>query len=321
MYSQIQLSSPTNFLGLPDAKSPASTHHIRAGEYAQYVKRYAHENGIKPICREVQRVERDGLNFRVTYLPDTGSNCYAFIVVCTGSFDHPNVPIIPGLNETHNNGEITFSHARHWKGPTQYKSSGRLLIIGGGMSAIEIAEECVRTGLKPVISFREGRGKTFPPQVFGFDPRRIVYPFMRRLPLAFFRRSCMKGWKYRGVDRGFTDYCKMRLIDVRPGVRVVQGRRITFTDGSTADIDNVILATGYRWDMTFLPDSVPKRLQGNPVLRRGESIAWPGLFCVGISCAFSPSSHFIHGISVDARKVAETISRRIDNRKNQRKTP
>jgi putative flavoprotein involved in K+ transport len=226
-------------------------------------------------------------------------------------FDNPYIPVIPGLNEATStkDSEISYSHARDWAGPASLKAS-QLLIIGGGMTAIELAEECVQAGLRPIMSFQGRQGRTFPARMLGVDLRFITYPLMNMAPLRLFRRQCINGWNYRGIDRGFELYCKQDLIDVRPRIQRVQGECVTFLDGTSAEIDHIVFATGYRWDMPFLPESTLTGARGNVLLKRGESISLPGLFCVGLPCAFSASSHFVHGITDDARMVARAVLRR-----------
>ena len=312
MYSRMQLSSPPTYLGLPGADPPKSNHYLHASEYAAYLRQYALENSIRPIRREVKKIESNRSRFAVEFSPDVGPAEYLSVVVCTGSFENPNLPIISGLNDCARVEEntISFMHACDWKGPESV-GNGQILIVGGGVTAIEIAEECVRSGITPILSFKKGRGRTFPQRILGLDPRFIVYPLMSRAPIRMFRRQCLEGWAYRGINRGFEFYRKRQLIDIRPRIQTIRGRVVTFTDGSFAEVDRIVFATGYRWDMPFLPESIQKGPQGNLLLEAGQSPVWPGLFCVGITCAFSASSHFIHGISSDARRVAEAILKRI----------
>lgn len=312
MYSHMQLSSPPSYLGLPGASPLHGRGYLKVSDYVPYLKQYAIENRIMPIRREVIRIQRGQTGFDITFGDSIKTNSYAFIVACTGSFDKPNMPIVPGLNDVSINGEdrVSFSHACHWKG-TVALNTNRILIVGGGMTAIELAEECVQNGIKPIMSFKAGRGRTFPSQILGLNPRFIIYPLMLRAPLRLFQRQCTEGWQYRGINRGFKKYCEQHLIDLRPRIQTIQGRAVTFTDGTSAEIDHIVFATGYRWDMPFLPDIIPKGLQGNPILKHGEIATWPGFFCVGITCSFSASSHFIYGIAEDARSVAEAIFMRM----------
>jgi putative flavoprotein involved in K+ transport len=98
-------------------------------------------------------------------------------------------------------------------------------------------------------------------------------------------------------------------------IRSVDGHHVTFEDESSAEADVIVFATGYRFDMPFLPSELPRIHQGIPHVRRGESVAWPGLFCIGVPCASTPSSHFVYGIAADAQMAARTICSRLHGRR------
>lgn len=311
MYSRMQLSSPPSYLGLPGASPPKSKTYLRASDYASYLKSYAAANFAFPLRGNVTGIARSFAGFTVSFEDSISLRYYTAVVVCTGMFDNPYVPTISGLgvDGSGRDGAIRFSHAASWNGPARFQKS-RLLIVGGGMTAIELAEECVQAGMRPMLSFEDQQGRTYPGRLFGFDPRHIVYPFLSLVPISLLRRQCTNGLMHRGIDRGFRAYRKNHQVDIRPRVSAVLGRVISFADGSSAEIDHIIFATGYRWDMSFLPGLIPRGRPGNPLVKRGESSVWPGLFFVGIPCSFSASSHFIHGIVEDARRVTRIILRR-----------
>jgi putative flavoprotein involved in K+ transport len=310
MYGQMILSSPAKYLRLPDAEPPRFRNEIHAHEYAEYLQDYADRFNIVPLCLEVTKIVDLPFGFAVRFGTEQQA-IYSVVVVCTGSFDKPKIPLISGLTDR---GVVTGSgipsiHACDWEGPNRYKT-GHLLIIGGGPTAIELAEECVRFGLRPIVSHESYRGKTFPVRMIGLNPRPFVYEIMRRMPAKVFRHQCLEGWRYRGVDRGYESYRNQGLLQTRPPVDQVKDQTVAFIDGSSDEVANIVFATGYRWDMPFLPDWIPKGQLGNPLVTRGECPAQPGLFFVGIMCAFSASSHFIHGIVDDAKRVAEAIHMR-----------
>ena len=311
MYPRMVLSSPPSYLALTGSLAPSSARYLTVAEYVPYLMRYAEENGIAPIKREVVRIQPFNGAFDVSFQESSTPKRYAAIVVCTGNFDKPYIPTIPGLNDSptiQSNG-VSFIHACQWKGPPCNKKD-RVLIVGGGVTAVELAEECIKDGINLTMSFRKGRGKTFPPKVLGLDVRKAVYPLRHILPISLFSRECNKGWSYRGVDRGFEEYRKKGLIDFRPLVEHVRSKTVSFIDGTSTTVDFVVFATGYRWDMPFLPKSIPRYERGHPVLQQGECVGMPGIFCVGIPCGFSVNSHFVHGTAEDAKCIAETIKKR-----------
>jgi putative flavoprotein involved in K+ transport len=308
IYPGTQLSSPTHFLKLPGDPRIQSTKYLRASEFASYLTSYAVENAIKPTRREVSDITRDGSEFVVRFSDSEDSQGFRVVVLCTGMFDSPYFPPIPGLTQFSSTGSstVSFSHASQWRGPSSLGTT-RLLIVGGGMTGIELAEECVGAGLRPELSIRSGTKWPLPDRRFGIDPRFVVYPLMNAAPLWMFGRRCSQGWSHRAIDRGFWRYYRRNLLTVRPPIQEAHGDCVVFSDGSSVKVDHIIFATGYRFEMPFLPKTMPRQFQGVPFLSRGQSTLWEGLFCVGVPCAFGASSHFIHGIAEDARAVAERI--------------
>jgi putative flavoprotein involved in K+ transport len=309
MYSAMRLSSPSRHLILPGVPRTFNTAVVSAGEYADYLNDYA--AGVKIQRGTVTSLQRSAGEFQVAIDGEWCVDGYSAIVVCTGMFNTPYMPRIEGLTTPTISTRPVVTHAAEWPGPASFIGS-RMLIVGGGMTAVEIAEECVEAGIQPLISCRRSASLTFPQRVLGVDPRHIIYPLMHALPLTLFRRQCFYGWKHRGIDRGFRTYRQAGKIAIRPYIAAVRNSRIKFSDGTSADVDHVVFATGYRWEMPFLPANIRRGQRGNPIVRRGEPSNYPGLFFVGIPCAFSIGSHFIHGMTRDARRVAEAIRDRYD---------
>ena len=311
MYPRMYLSSPPNYLGLPKASSPQGDGHISAGQYASYLRQYADQFNIRPLRRTVRRIIRDEREFFVEFEGGHG-DYFAAVVVCTGMFDNPHVPAILGLGGAGRNPQdsIRWIHACEWTGPSLL-SGKRVLIVGDGMTAVELAEESVRGGITPILSSRSPMKPPFPGRILGVEPRFITYPLMRRAPLWMFRKQCGMGWKFRGIDRGFWNFTRRHMIELRPMIREVNGRCVTFADGSHADIDLLVFATGYRFNMPFLPEGLREGIDETPRVRDGESVMWPGLYCVGVPCARKINSHFIFGIAEDAAVVSSAIESRL----------
>ena len=58
------------------------------------------------------------------------------------------------------------------------------------------------------------------------------------------------------IDVGTVGLIRAGAVQVRPGIAAFTERGVTFTDGSTAAFDAVILATGYRPAIAaLLPES------------------------------------------------------------------
>ena len=311
MYPRITLSSPAAYLSLPGLPLRAETAYVSAAAYQAYLESYAAHHSLTVERRRVVGIDRVDGGFVVAFDDQPACRAYATVVVATGMCDHPVLPDIVGLPRPPA-GEATAPavlHSQDWKGPSDF--SGRVLIVGGGMRAVEIAEECVDSGLRPIVSTRGVLARPLPRSLFGFDLRFLTYPVLRHVPLGLTRRQCVGGWRFRGIDRGFNEHVAMRNIVVKPRIARVDGRNVHFMDGSSSPVDVVVFATGYRFDMQFLPREIPRLAQGYPALEHGECQGWPGLFVAGVPCALRADSHFIHGMAADAPVVARKIARRV----------
>jgi putative flavoprotein involved in K+ transport len=307
MYQKIRLTSPASYLRLPGTRDLRGTQYLTAAEYSSYIGEYADRNRLRPQRRDVASVQRDGRAFQVTFADEARPETFSAIVVCTGMFDSPRVPALPGLpapGESRNG--LSVSHAAAWHGVDE-RLGRRVVIVGGGVAAVEIAEECVRAGLTPHVSTTSPSIGLLPQRILGIDPRRLTYPLVRRAPRWVVRRQCASGWRHRGVDRGFSDFQQRGLLKVVPTIRGVVDNRVTFADGTSVDADTVVLATGYRFDMPFLPRQGLTTAQGAPRVHHGQSTAWPGIFFVGVPCAYTAASHFVYGIAADAEATAAQV--------------
>ena len=241
---------------------------------------------------------------------------YDAVVVATGMCDSPAMPSFPGMvpgiagDGTGDAKRPMILHAQDWEGPETVIGK-RVLIVGRAMRAVEIAEECAGTGLRPIVSAHDG----VVPLVLSPDPRhrpRIIgYPLLRHLPLRVVGGRCRDGWRFPAIDRGFRRWVTRGSILLRPDIARLEGRRAHFVDGSQSEVDAIVCATGYRYETPFLPAAVPRARQGYPLAVDGECVGCKGLFVVGTPCAVRADSQFIHGAVADAEVIARRIAKRL----------
>jgi putative flavoprotein involved in K+ transport len=312
MYAAISLASPTRYTALPGSAlvDVTSGEYVTAGEYRAYLSRYAAAHRLMPEAAEVLEVRRDPDGFRVEMAGGTGSARFRFVVVATGMFDHPILPEIPGLPGAGEAGELEVLHARSWRGPGPF-SGRRLLVIGGATSAVEIAAEAARAGVGVTVSARGRRVRLAPQRLLGRDVHDWAY-LLAWLPRWALGSYCNRRPTLPGSDIDFSRLVREGRIEIAPEVVSFAGRTAHWADGSRRDVDAVVLATGYRFDMPFLPADVARaRPAGHPLADGGESRSWPDLFFVGTPCARSLFSEFLHGVAHDTPVVARRIRERL----------
>lgn len=271
--------------------------------YTWYLGEYARHNQL-PIqfnCT-VNRVDREGEGFRVH--TSQGSYACRWLVNCSGYFSTPNLPHYPGqLNST-----LTFMHSHDYREAEDLRrklgrNSGRVLVVGGRLTAGETVLDLHRQGFAVSLSHRR-------PLKFGPSPwqEALLSPFnwlWERVSLALKLRPdsypVMAGGPVQKlVRRG--------QVPTYGAIEEIDGNRVIFTDGRLAEFDAVIWATGYRYTTEHLRGLLSDGpLQLNQEM---ESSEVPGLFFLGLDGQRTYRSRFLRGIRADARKLGQILDTR-----------
>jgi putative flavoprotein involved in K+ transport len=317
IYGNMTLASPTKYAELPGLPLRTRGEYITAGEYRAYLQRYAEHHKLVVERAEVEMIAREGERFAVSFAGQAERLSYDVVVVATGMFDFPKWAEIEGLPRIRFGADDALGsdsplvlHSSDWKGPEQFRGR-RILIVGGATSAVEIAEECARAGLRPTVSAR-GKGVRLSPQrILGRDIHDFAHLFMGWLPRWLAGSYCDRQPTLPGSNRGFQGFRQAGAIEVRGAVRRFVGKHAEFVDGKTGEFDFVVLATGLRFETPYLPPEVSRTSAGYPQAAGGESRSWPGLYFIGFPCSRSLASEFLRGISRDAPVVADRIQQRL----------
>lgn len=302
VYPAMELASPARYNALPGLPLEHQGEYMRAGDYYAYLRRLAARVGEGPEKNELLFVRRQGDGFVVT-LTDGAERAFKRVVVATGMYEHPRRPRITGLDAP---GGPELSHAREWKGAGARRGQS-LLIIGAGVSGVELAEDCARSGVPVTVSARRGKARLVWQRLLGRDVHDYAV-WIERLPLVFFRGFCAEGQPVPATDLGFSRWEREGRITVAGEVHRFDGKTAVFADGTRKTFAAVVLATGYRFDTPFLPAPVERKPAGHPAARRGESLSWPGLHFVGFPCSRALDSQYLRGIAKDAEALARRLS-------------
>lgn len=316
----ISLSSPAHFTQLPGMELVSATPYITIATYRDYLERYAERFDLGPEKGSVERIDRRGEKFEVKLADETRTRIYDAAVAATGMCEDPVWPTIEGLPRPAKGsrqfefaGSPRVMHSREWPGARELLGK-RILIVGGASSAVAIAEQCAAAGMRVVVGSRGNQVRFSLARIFGWDLRRWTYPIARRLPRAWFGRRCGLRPSFPGTEKGFRSFRRAGLIETRGLPARFEGNVAIFEDGRRQVFDVVVLATGYRFAMPFLPNEVARAPAGQPMADDGQCKTWPGLFFVGIPCCRTVSSEFLHGMAADAPVVARRIHARLARR-------
>jgi thioredoxin reductase len=288
--------------------------------------------------RKVSQIEKNG-SFRIA-LSDGEALHAKRVVIAAGisRFAHrpPEFSSLPRRLASHSSEHRDLSTFR----------GQRVMVIGGGQSAFESAALLKEGGAEvelvmraPEVRWLRGsvdlraklrafRHLLYPPTDVGPPGLNqfIARPHLFRL----LPRALQTKWAYRAIRPAAATWLRDRM----DGVRVTTGKyvvgatacgdmaRIDLDDGARREVDHVLLATGFRVDVSrydFLGAGLLARLkldQGYPLLTLGLESSIEGLHFMGATAArsFGPLVRFVSGTGYSARALTEGILRASANR-------
>src|SRR5215831_1006842 len=238
---------------------------------AAYLDEYADTFELRESIRfrtSVERLEPDeGGRWWVT-LDDGSRRSYRAVVVATGLFWSPRLPDYSGRFEG------TVGHSHEYRTPGPY-AGRRVLVVGAGQSAAEIAVEvstvaertlmAVRSGVHVIprrIGSRPYDAADIAPlnripwralnMIYGFIVSRALGPRPVSLPPPAHRP--VEGIPI--VSSELLPAVRRGDVVVKPAIDRLSGNSVRFVDGSTERIDRIVYATGYRIDFPYLSASL-----------------------------------------------------------------
>ncbi len=284
-YDSLHLISPKFNTQVPDFPMPDDypvypNHRLML----RYIRSYASHFGLYGRARfgaPVSRLTPEGDGWRL--VSGAGHDeLYSLVVVCTGLHREPRYPdpAYPGTFT----GEVL--HARDYKGLDQVRGK-RVLVVGGGNSGCDFAVDTVHSAAAVYHSTR--RGYYYQPKFIAGKPTpqwmmELGAKFKTKQETQAYIAQVFRLAGYDGTDYGLPrpDYpldgahpVMNSLIlyhighgDIVPkgDIDSFAGKKVAFKDGSTADIDLILYATGYRRDFPFLDSTLLEWKSGIPDL-------------------------------------------------------
>ena len=288
---------PADYPDYPD-------HYRIAAYFDDYVEHFGFRDRIR-FGTEVTRVEPDGGAWKVIWRPADGSGAeqsgrYRAVLVANGHHWDARWPEPPFP------GSDTFAgeqlHVHDYKTPDMLAGK-RVLVLGIGNSACDIAVESSRIAERTLLAMRRG-AYVMPKYLFGKPTDESNSPALTRLPFAlqrlFFSLS-LRIAQGRVTDSGLPEPDHKLLhahptissellprighgdIVVKPNLARLDGDRVRFVDGSSEPVDVIVWCTGYRISFPFFDaDLISAPDNHIPLYRRVVSPEHPGLYFVGL---------------------------------------
>ncbi len=293
---------------------PPATHdlHPMAEQIQDYLRSYAETFGV------AERIRFDTEVRRVAPGWDVDGEHFDAVVIASGRFHTPELPaVVAGFT-----GELM--HAYDYPGAEHFRDR-RVIVYGNGVSGHEIASDIAT--LTPVVSaYRKPRyvlqknvggvssdwqwythigalrRENTPPDEYG----RIIRSRVLRVagnPADFGAPEPSEDFLVAGhsLCQDYLEQVRAGAITCRPAIASVSGRHVTFTDGSRADADAIVCATGYRLDIPFLSPEMWVVL--GPDLRLHRRTMHPDLPTLGVIGQFGLQGPYFPLLELQARWI------------------
>jgi putative flavoprotein involved in K+ transport len=298
-WDSLKLFTPVRYDSLPGRAFPgALDSYPGRDDVIGYLSDYARDFEL-PVALDsaVRSVRRGGSGYVValddrTYEADQ-------VVVATGPFQVPRVPAIAGRLDP----GIVQLHSSAYRAPGDVPA-GPVLVVGGGNTGFQIAEELSRTH---EVHLSIGTRQTpLPQRIAGRDLFRYLQAtgLMRRTVTSRIGRrmkdrETLIGSSPRAARRRHGIHLHQRTVDVR-------GPEISFGDGARLSPSSVVWATGFGLDHSWI-DAPVFDAAGGLLHERGVT-ASPGLYFLGLPWQHTRGSALLGWVKDDAEHIAHRIS-------------
>jgi len=298
-WDSLKLFTSARYSGLPGLAFPGDPdRYPTRDEVVDYLTEYARHFDLP-----VRFGSRVGSSSKAgeRYVVAAGNRTYVAdqVVVATGPFQVPVVPQLAADLAL----EVLQLHSSDYRSADQIPG-GSVLVVGGGNSGFQIAEELAET--HNVHLSIGSRQKPLPQRVLGRD----LFWFLDATGLIRKSAKSRIGRKLAGRDTliGPRPGKRVRRHGVQPHGRAVEadGTSVGFDDGSRLDVRTVIWATGFRIDHTWIDLPIFDG-EGRLVHRRGVTDS-PGLYFLGLTWQYTRGSALIGFVKEDAEHIAKQIA-------------
>ncbi|MEP6948353.1 MAG: NAD(P)-binding domain-containing protein [Ginsengibacter sp.] len=270
VYKTVYTDVCKDVMQYPDYPMPDSfPDFLSQSNMLRYLNQYAEEFDLKINIQFNTRavwIQAIDDNLWKVRFHDGSHQTYKGVIICNGHHWDMNFPELPG------NFMGEYIHSKEYIEPDQLKNK-RVLVIGSGNSAADIACEAARVSTSSVMCFRDSPW-IFPKTLMGIPLARIklrkgpkfLDPLLVKLliKLTFGKHSSYglanpnhKPFdKHPTVSEELPYYLKHGRILIKKKITKIENQTVWFDDNTFFEFDVIVAATGFKLSFPFLPKSL-----------------------------------------------------------------
>ena len=297
-WDSLTLFTPRRYDSLPGLEFPGDADgYPGRDEVVAYLRAYAaHFDLPLRVGTAASGLSRVGERFVVE--TTTGRITADQVVLATGPFQEPRVPeFAAGLA-----GDVVQVHSTGYRTPDDLPA-GRTLIVGGGNTGYQIAEELTAT--RETHLAVGTRQMPLPQRFLGRDlfwwlsKTGVIHKSVEtRIGRRASQKDTLVGSKPRKAKR--------QGVTLHGRATSATGRSVSFEDGTSIEVECVVWATGFRSDYDWIQLRLTDE-RGRVRHTRGVTEI-PGLYTLGKQWQYTRGSALLGFVKHDAEFIAERIA-------------
>ena len=298
-WDSLKLFTPVRYDSLPGRPFPGDPDaYPGRDDVVAYLAGYARDFELPVELNSAVRAVSRGDRGHLVELDDRTYEA-DHVVVATGPFQVPRVPAVGKRLDP----EIVQFHSSAYRTPGDVPA-GRVLVVGGGNTGYQIAEELSRTH---EVHLSVGARQTpLPQRIAGRD----LFRYLEATGLMGKTASSRIGQRMQARETliGSSPRAARRRHGIRLHGRTVaiSGPEVTFSDGARLQAGTVVWATGFGLDHSWIHAPV-FGADGRLDHERGVT-ASPGLYFLGLPWQHTRGSALLGWVKDDAAYLADLIS-------------
>ena len=301
-YDSLQLFTPRSYSSLPGMALIGEKNEFPyKDEIATYLEEYARHFQLPvQLQTEVLKIKKEKEIFELhtpTEILQTKK-----VIIASGGFQQPFIPSVSANLSSH----IFQIHSSQYKSPSQIPK-GKVLVVGGGNSGMQIAVELAKTH---EVTVSISHPLTFLPlQLFG----KSIFNLLEKVGLLYAEINTKRGrWFQKRKDPifGFEGKKLIRngAIKLQEKVVSASGNNIMFQNGDIYSAESVIWSTGFVQNYNWIEIEQAVNEKGFPNHIKGISPV-KGLYYIGLPWQSQRGSALICGVGKDAAYVLSEIKK------------